>query len=119
MTGAQDISSYVQQYDYRGHPENQASRASARRSRRAQNDVLSTVGVCVGVDADGKPTKISSEGPKAQTADKEKIESVMKENEIGLFIAAADNGLFHLAVNFAYGLRNRLQASQDQKRYPP
>ena len=104
---------YAQQYDYRGYPENQASRAAARRSRRAQNDVLSTVGVCVGVDADGQPTKLSPEGPKAQRAEKQEIESVMRENEIGLFIAAADNGLFHLAINFAYGLRNRLQASGD------
>lgn len=106
---------YIQRYDYRGHPENQASRAAARRSRRAQNDVLSTVGVCVGVDANGQP-KISPEGPKAQRAEKEEVKSVMRENEIGLFIAAADNGLFHLAINFAYGLRNRLQVSRNPRK---
>ena len=110
---------YVQQYDYRGHPENQASRAAARRSRRAQNDVLSTVGVCVGVDANGQPTKLPPDGPKTQRAEKEEIESVMRENEIGLFIAAADNGIFHLAINFAYGLRNRLQASRDPRKDLP
>ncbi|KAK5371087.1 hypothetical protein LTR20_007306 [Exophiala xenobiotica] len=38
---------YVQQFDARGHPQNLASEASRRRLRRAQNEVLSTVGVVV------------------------------------------------------------------------
>ncbi|KAL8839249.1 MAG: hypothetical protein Q9176_004580 [Flavoplaca citrina] len=36
---------YLQQYDNRGYPQNIGSRALSRRSRRAQNDVLATVGV--------------------------------------------------------------------------
>ncbi|KAL9638950.1 MAG: hypothetical protein Q9204_001311, partial [Flavoplaca sp. TL-2023a] len=36
---------YLQQYDNRGYPQNISSRALSRRSRRAQNDVLATVGV--------------------------------------------------------------------------
>ncbi|KAL8656909.1 MAG: hypothetical protein Q9226_002444 [Calogaya cf. arnoldii] len=36
---------YIQQYDNRGYPQNRASRDLSSRSRRAQNDVLATVGV--------------------------------------------------------------------------
>ncbi|KAF2454881.1 hypothetical protein BDY21DRAFT_423417, partial [Lineolata rhizophorae] len=38
---------YVQLYDERGHPYNPRTRQAARDMRRAQNDVLAAVGVCV------------------------------------------------------------------------
>ncbi|KAL8953660.1 MAG: hypothetical protein Q9222_000497 [Ikaeria aurantiellina] len=41
---------YIQQYDSRGRPVNALSRALSRQSRRAQNDVLATVGVLWGPD---------------------------------------------------------------------
>lgn len=102
---------YVQQYDARGYPENSASRALARASRRAQNDILSAVGVCVGVGKDGKPRAVPKDTSQARRIERENVNAVRQENEIGLFIAAADNGLLHMATNFAAGLRNRLQAS--------
>ncbi|KAL9605143.1 MAG: hypothetical protein Q9219_000077 [cf. Caloplaca sp. 3 TL-2023] len=39
---------YVQRFDSRGHPQNPTSRALSRASRRAQNDVLATVGILSG-----------------------------------------------------------------------
>ncbi|KAL8843589.1 MAG: hypothetical protein Q9170_000093 [Blastenia crenularia] len=43
---------YVQQFDDRGYPQNLDSQALSRLSRRAQNDVLATVGVILGPDHD-------------------------------------------------------------------
>ncbi|KAI9681654.1 MAG: hypothetical protein M1829_000853 [Trizodia sp. TS-e1964] len=58
---------YVQKYDSRGRPVNPASRAMSRILIRAQNDVLATVGVCVGIQvvalAEGDPTE-----PRPETA---------------------------------------------------
>lgn len=103
---------YVQQYDRRGHPENLASRALLRQSRRAQNDVLATVGVCVGVDENGKTTRQQVNQKETDINDRLKVESVMRENEVGLLQVAADIGLFFVGTFWVLGLRQRLQVSR-------
>lgn len=100
---------FRQRYNPRGYPINPESRALARTSRRAQNDVLSTVGICVGVHEDGRPADAPSTLAKAAKHDTARIESVRKENEIGLLLSAASNGIFFLGIWWIGGVRNRLQ----------
>ena len=102
---------YVQQYDSNGYPVNPSSRSFARRSRRAQNDVLSTVGVCVGIDETGQPIPAMSQNSMTLSMERTKVKTVIRENEIGLFLAAADLGLLYVANNSIFALRNRLQVS--------
>ncbi len=102
---------YAQQYDRRGHPENLPSRRLLRQSRRAQNDVLATVGVCVGVDENGKVIRPQVNQRETDMNDRSKVESVMRENEVGLLLAAADAGLLYIGYFCVRGLRHRLQVS--------
>ncbi|KAI9818137.1 MAG: hypothetical protein M1827_000762 [Pycnora praestabilis] len=104
-----DPEHYAQRYDARGHASNLESRSMSRALIRAQNDVLATVGVCVGVRPDKKLLDGSPGVDTLTKPEKAKVESVMKENEIGLFLAAADSSLFFLGLWGARGLRNRLQ----------
>ncbi|KAL2040070.1 hypothetical protein N7G274_006973 [Stereocaulon virgatum] len=99
---------YQQQYDSSGYPENVESRALSRQSRRAQNDVLVTVGVCVGVNADGQPIQSQLEDLRNHVLDKSQIDAVVRENDIGLLVSSADNTLV-LASLYAVGFRRRLQ----------
>ena len=103
---------YQQQYDSSGYPENLESRALSRQSRRAQNDVLATVGVCVGVNAEGQPIQSQLDGLKKPVLDKSKIDAVVRENEIGLLVSSADNTLVSLASLYAVGFRHRLQVGR-------
>lgn len=103
---------YQQQYDSSGYPENLESRALSRQSIRAQNDVLATVGVCVGVNAEGQPIQSQLDGLKKPVLDKSKIDAVVKENEIGLLVSSADNTLVSLASLYAVGFRHRLQVGR-------
>ena len=98
---------YRQQYDRKGYPENPASRALARQSRRAINDILTTVGVCVGVDAEGELRPI----PDGSTSvlDKVKIAGVIRENEIGMLVGFMESTLDVLAGVYTLGLRCRIQ----------
>lgn len=107
------LEGYIQQYDHKGYPENLASRLLSRQSRRAQNDVLATVGVCV-VD---ERANLCAVPPKQHTRNNQSIEKsrirlIRRENEIGMSIAAADLGLFCLSSIFLLGLRHRMQVSQ-------
>ncbi|KAL8821813.1 MAG: hypothetical protein Q9223_000225 [Gallowayella weberi] len=55
---------FVQHYDERGRPRNNYSRLLSRRSRRAQNDVLATVGVLLGPDQvfeDAEPAPLAGQ----------------------------------------------------------
>ncbi|MCJ1396024.1 hypothetical protein MMC18_008911 [Xylographa bjoerkii] len=100
---------YVQHYDTRGHPENPSSRSLARRSRRAQNDILTTVGVCVTVDKNGRripPTSISLEN---QQLERKQILSVISESEFGFWLGAAEGSLWPLLMNGLGALRLRLE----------
>lgn len=105
---------YIQQYDRRGHPENLASRALLRQSRRAQNDVLATVGVCVGLDENGTAVRPEVHQKESDINNRIKVESVMRENEVGLLLVAADIGLFFVGTFWVLGLRQRLQVSKAQ-----
>jgi len=98
-----------QRYNRRGYPINPESRGIARTSRRAQNDVLSTVGFCVGIRADGSSVDTSLTLAKASKREKETTESVRKENEAGLLLGAASHGLMFLGIWWILGLRIRLQ----------
>lgn len=98
-----------QRYNHRGYPINPESRGVARTSRRAQNEVLSTVGFCVGIRDDGSSVDTSRILAKASKNEKERVESVRKENEAGLLLGAASHGLMFLSVWWIMGLRNRLQ----------
>lgn len=99
---------YVQQYDARGHPTNPSSRSLFRSLIHAQNDVLATVGVCVGVRNANK----AESGPLFKS-EKEHIESVMHENEVGLVVSTVDIGLLFVATWWIVGMRNRMQVSLD------
>ena len=98
---------YRQQYDRKGYPENPASRALARQSRRAINDILTTVGVCVGVDADGDLRPIPDDS--TSVLDKVKIAGVIRENEIGMLVGFIESTLDVLAGVYTLGLRCRIQ----------
>lgn len=100
----------MQRYDRRGYPENLASRLLSRQFRRAQNDILASVGVCVDERATGSsvPTQFARKHP---SGEKSKIKLIRRENETGLSIAAADLGLFCLTNVFILGLRHRMQVS--------
>ncbi|KAI4286290.1 MAG: hypothetical protein L6R38_000056 [Xanthoria sp. 2 TBL-2021] len=72
---------YIQQYDNRGYPQNIRSRTLSRRSRRAQNDVLATVGVLLSPDHFVQETphaKRQSEPSSVQTQ-----QDVAAESELG------------------------------------
>jgi hypothetical protein len=97
---------YVQSYDHRGHAENRASRLLLRRSRIARNDVLATVGVCVSTDIDGRVNPTSAV---SQAREEEKLQSVISENEVGLWISAGDAIVTVMATNFVTALRQRIQ----------
>ena len=102
-----DPASYQQQYDRKGYPENPISRALNRQSRRAINDILTTVGVCVGVDADGQIRPVHDGSP--ATPDNSKVTSIIRENETGMLIGFAEAALDDLAGMWTIGLRYRLQ----------
>ncbi|KAI9766517.1 MAG: hypothetical protein M1840_006474 [Geoglossum simile] len=95
---------YVQQFDSSGHPINPASRTAVRDMIRAQNDVLATVGVCYGIAAGDKASAHNR-----TKSERGRLESVMRENEVGLFIGAADLGVLFLANWWLDGIRHRVQ----------
>ncbi|MCJ1435956.1 hypothetical protein MMC27_005332 [Xylographa pallens] len=100
---------YVQHYDTRGHPENRSSRSLARRARRAQNDILTTVGVCVFVDKNGRRIPPPSEDPKNIQLERDEILSVISESEFGFWLGAAEGSLWPLLLNGLGALRLRLE----------
>ena len=101
---------YQQQYDDRGHPEFPASRQHDRASRRAMNDVLATVGVCIGVKADGNRKSVKDRS--RATVDQVKVDDVSTENSIGLMVDSIDLVFISLARMALLGLSYRLQVSE-------
>lgn len=97
----------VQQYDRQGHPENFVSRELVRQSRRAQNDVLTTVGVCVRVDKETK--RVVTHGNDDDADLRPAVGAIMKENEYGLFLSTSDWALFSITNLYLLGLRQRMQ----------
>ena len=100
---------YVQHYDSRGHPENRTSRSLARRSRRAQNDILTTVGVCVTVDKNGRMIRSTSVSHAKEQSERKQILSVISESEFGFWLGAAEGSLWTLLINGLGALRLRLE----------
>lgn len=105
-----ETSVYRQQYDRRGHPENAVSRELGRQSRRAMNNVLATVGVCVGVSPNHHLMH-PIHGRSKPVLDRSKIRSISSENTIGLILDTIDLGLISVASLSTVGLRHRLQVS--------
>jgi hypothetical protein len=99
-----DSSTYVQRYNDRGYPINRASRVLARRLRHAQNDVLATVGVCVGKDEDHMATV-----HRRSRSNPEVVGLIVSENEVGLGVAAADLSLMFICLWWTSAVRARLQ----------
>ncbi|MCJ1471836.1 hypothetical protein MMC13_000477 [Lambiella insularis] len=100
---------YVQHYDTRGHPENRASRSQARQSRRAQNNILETVGVCVSVDKHGRLVPASSISMAKEQSEMNGIRSLINENENGFWLGSAEVAFFALSASCVAGLRLRVE----------
>ena len=83
----------------------------SRQYRRAHNDVLEMVGICVGVQAEGQPIKSRLDSQRKATLEKSAIDAVVQENEVGLLVLSADTSLLYLSNMCTSGLRHRLQAS--------
>ncbi|KAL6716420.1 hypothetical protein ACLMJK_005987 [Lecanora helva] len=98
---------YQQQYDNQGYPEFRHSRYQSRQSRRAMNDVLATVGVCVGTNADDYRLELGDQSKSA--LDKTKIDDVVNENLCGFILNFSEDVLSLLASITAEGLRCRIQ----------
>ncbi|KAI9769574.1 MAG: hypothetical protein M1835_006697 [Candelina submexicana] len=99
-----------QRYNVRGHPVNPESRTLARMSVRAHNDVLATVGACVDIGSDVKSIEDGSGTLAALSkVDREKIKTVMTENELGLIISTFDTSLVFLAQWALVGVKFKLQ----------
>ncbi|MCJ1251174.1 hypothetical protein MMC30_008405 [Trapelia coarctata] len=107
--GVAEEGEYVQSYDLRGHPENQTSRANARRLRRAQNDILTTIGVCVSVDKDGKLVPSSSMDSDKEEREKNKLASIISENEFGFWLSAAQAAALLLTSSCATCIRQDVE----------
>ena len=114
-----DAFELAQQYNVSGHPENLASRTASRRSRRARNNVLSTVGICVSTDENGKLiADPSNRNGLGSTPETEKTSVIGSENDVGLWVGLTDEIVCLLSTNFATNLRQRFEVqSPDLERY--
>ena len=108
---------YNQSFNSRGHPENLASRCLASRSRRAQNDVLSTIGVCAYVDENGKLVSSNGGSSTMSATEKEATLANIEENEVGMWIGAGGDLLSLVLTRFIVNLRMRLQVNKLQSRF--
>ena len=85
------------------------SRFEAREARRAQNDVLSTVGVCEGVDENGNlAIRVPRTSPLVENSE---IELIRRENEVGLVLSVASSVAVVLVDSVPQSLRYRLMVS--------
>jgi hypothetical protein len=84
----------------------------SKRLRRAQNDVLSTVGVCTNTEKDGKlPSGLNGLISVQGIHDDPNYEKLVDENESALFIGILEDTLNGLATSFVESLRKRIQVS--------
>lgn len=109
---AETFSSYQQQYDSSGYPENPESQELARQYRRAHNDILKTVGICARVQAEGQSIKSRLDSQRKPALEKSAVDAVVRENEVGLLVLSADTSLLYVSNMCTSGLRHRLQASE-------
>ncbi|KAL8730421.1 MAG: hypothetical protein Q9166_004059 [cf. Caloplaca sp. 2 TL-2023] len=106
----QQSDSYIQQFDDRGYPQNPRSRVISRRSRRAQNDVLATVGVLLGPDHvasdSGTPHGKEQRGPISVR----NYEETAAESELGFWMTCAHHlVILYIHERMTYA-RQRMQA---------
>ncbi|KAL9007115.1 MAG: hypothetical protein Q9188_000150 [Gyalolechia gomerana] len=105
---------YVQQFDDRGHPQNPASRELSRASRRAQNDVLASVGYLAVSDQSIPGPTVVPTTAYSRTRD-QLYEETRDDTENGELIAfgyGLASSLIH--DRFTY-LRNRLQVESPKR----
>lgn len=101
-------SGYVQRYDCRGHPQNLASEYLREESRRAQNKAS----LILSQDNTGRATQPSENSDKKLPIDPAKINDVVTENYMGLFIDFSDQALSLVSCICLLGVRQRLQVSR-------
>ncbi|KIW42771.1 uncharacterized protein PV06_06285 [Exophiala oligosperma] len=92
---------YVQRFDSRGHPENLASEAARRRLRRAQNEVLSTVGVVV------RKAKMNRSAWE-DMGDDQKHQLLLDENIAGANFGVVESVVLKLSTRWLSALRRRI-----------
>lgn len=95
---------YVQRFDSRGHPENLASEAARRRLRRAQNEVLSTVGVVV------RKAKMNRSAWE-DMGDDQKHQLLLDENIAGANFGVVESVVLKLSTRWLSALRRRILVS--------
>ena len=108
---------YVQQYDNHGYPDNPASRARGRRSRRAQNEVLAVAGVLAGPEQDPQTigqrwanrTGDEAKDEADDEAENDKIQQLIDESATGVILFLAQRVLFYSTYLCMVGVRNRSQ----------
>lgn len=101
-----EASGYRQQFDDRGHPQNPSAKTTARRMRRAQNDVLATVGVVV---RKGEERKSKWE----RLDEKAKQQLIYHENQRGRELKGEDRLFGSLLPWSIISLRRRMMVRQD------
>ena len=93
---------YVQQFDERGHPKNDASKATIRAMQHAQNAVLETVGVVVRREE-------ASKSAWQRQSKKRKLEDVLDENSYGFILGEIRPFMLQSSMWWAISLRRRIQ----------
>ncbi|KAI9739690.1 MAG: hypothetical protein M1834_006408 [Cirrosporium novae-zelandiae] len=96
-----DHDTYEQQYNSRGRPVNPTSRAASRRLRRAENEILSNIGVLV----NAYQTKATQPAELSQDA----LEKIESENRQGYFIHIVDITLLSALFSWVKAIKARLQ----------
>ncbi|KAI9815840.1 MAG: hypothetical protein M1826_001938 [Phylliscum demangeonii] len=102
---------YVQHYNQRGHPFNVRATIESRDVIRAQNDVLATIGVCVGSETTERSRHtLAPKQPSYKADDTEVVERLVRENEAGSNFTELSDVCRYLAMWWVGTLRGRLQA---------
>jgi hypothetical protein len=93
---------YTQQFDERGHPKNDTSKATVRAMQHAQNAVLETVGVVVRREE-------ASKSAWQRQSKKRKVEDIVNENSHGIILRELGPFLMQSSMWWAISLRRRIQ----------
>lgn len=80
------------------------------------NDVLTTVGLCINVNANVERIRSSMHNDMLSNTERTKIDAVMSENEAGIFVAFTESVFAPLAGICTLGLRQRLQVGASRFR---
>jgi hypothetical protein len=102
---------YVQQFDERGHPKNDASKATIRAMQHAQNAVLETVGVVVRREE-------ASKSAWQRQSKKRKLQDILDENSQGFVLREIGPFMLQLSMWWAISLRRRIQTFRCYLRPP-